>query len=48
MCWLCYANNGKSQRFGKIINRISGIFISHRLSTILNTLNDVYSKYKSG
>jgi len=47
MCWLFYANQGKSQRFGKIINRLNGIFISQRLSAILNTLKDVYSKYNS-
>jgi len=47
MCLLCYANKGKSQRFGKIINRISGIFMSLRLLAILNTHKVVYSKYKS-
>jgi len=36
MCGLYYANTGKSQRFGKIINKMSGILTSQRLSTISN------------
>jgi len=33
--WIIFPNKGKSQRFGRIINRMSGILNSERLSTLL-------------
>jgi len=47
MCGLYSANKGKSQRFGKIINRMSEILNSQRLSIISDIHKIGYSNYKS-
>jgi len=47
MCWLCYANKGKSQRFRKINKKVRGILISQRLSIVIDIHKVVYSNYKS-
>ena len=47
MCGLYLANKWKSQRFGKIIHKMSGILNSQRLSTISDIHTVGYSNYKS-
>jgi len=47
MFGLYFANKWKSQRYGKIINRMSGILNDQSLSTVLVTHKVGYSNYKS-
>ena len=45
MCGIYFANKWKSQRFRKIINKMSGILNTQRLSTISGIHNVGYSNY---